>query len=240
MNDDFLEKSDSGGPNPEAPYVPGVVVPEQVEADAPDIFQASPEAVAAAEAAIGEFKDRSFAGRNAELGKMVNCPVCHRRHRRTDVAIREHYDGNGKLPKTIEPLITECKQEFKQLWVEQEIGEDGEEGPLSIQYATVPIPGQGRQIDGKTVFANEARPIVGAAHFNKKRKSPRPNHTGLDVVFHTRRLFALINPETYPAEAERMLAAKRVAVNTVRNKRERTAAKKRKQQKLSRRINRSA
>jgi len=52
------------------------------------------------------------------------------------------------------------------------------------------------------------------------------------------RLLRTVWIETYPAVAERMLAAKRVAINTVRNKRERTAAKKRKQQKLSRRINR--
>lgn len=218
-------------------------IPIQNEADVPEIFQASPEAIAAAEAALGDIKKRSFSGRHAHLGKMINCAVCGRRHRRLQFAIREHRAPDALAKATIEILSKECEQEFKQMWVEQEIDENGEEGSLTIQYATVPLPGQGRQIGGKTVFANMARPIVGAKHFQTKdgrgtRKQPRPNHTHLEVVFHTRRLFDIINPETYPAEAERMLAAKRVAINVVRNKRARKASKIRKQQKLSRRINR--
>ena len=227
MNDDFLKKPDSGGPNPEAPYV-------EPEATEPE-FKTSEEALALAEKTFAEFKALSFSGRNAGLGKMVNCQVCGRRHRRTDVATREHYDEKGKLAKTIEPLISDCKQEFKQMWVD----EDMETGELSIQYAIVPLPGQGKIIDGKTVFANMARPVVGAQQFAKKRKSPRPNQTGLEVVFYTRRIFAGIKPERFPEEAGRMLEARRHAINTVKNKRERKAKKIRQQQRESRRANRA-
>jgi hypothetical protein len=41
---------------------------------------------------IGEFrehqKEKSFSGRHPELGKMVNCPVCSRRHRTAEICIQ--------------------------------------------------------------------------------------------------------------------------------------------------------
>jgi hypothetical protein len=117
-----------------------------------------------------------------------------------------------------------CGQKFKQMWVDEDI----ETGKLEIQYATVPLPGQNAT----------PKSIVGAQYFAKKRKSPRPNHTGLQVVELTRKIFARINPERFPEEAGRMLEAKRIAVNTVRNKREAAAKKKRRQQRESRRTNR--
>ena len=38
----------------------------------------------AAEQALSTIKDRSYAGRNPELGKMINCAFCGTRHRQND------------------------------------------------------------------------------------------------------------------------------------------------------------
>ena len=38
----------------------------------------------AAEQALSTIKDRSYAGRNPELGKMINCQFCGMRHRQND------------------------------------------------------------------------------------------------------------------------------------------------------------
>lgn len=192
-------------------------------------FKTSPEVVAAADAALGDIKDRSFSGRHAELGKMINCPVCKRRHRAVDAVYREHFDESGKKTVTVLSLASGCKQVFKQMWVD----EDLDTGELSIQYATVPLPGQGkkgRQLGPKS--------IVGAAYFAKKRKNRHPNQTGLQIVEITRRLMQYVNKEHFTNEQSQMLEAKRMAINTLRNRREVEAKRIRRQQRVSRQINR--
>lgn len=177
-------------------------VPTEVT-DTPEMeFRSSPEALAAAEEAISDIKSRSFSGRHPELGKMIKCQVCKLRHR-------------GK----------QCEQIFKQLWVD----EDLETGELSIQYATVPLPGQNAT----------PRAILGAQHFAKKRMKQRPNATGNQVVELTRILIETVNKERFPEFAGRLLEAKRQAINTINNRRERIAKRIRREQRESRRINRA-
>lgn len=188
-------------------------------------FVASPEAIAAANAALGSIEDRSFSGRHPELGKMINCQVCHRRHRVVDVTYREHTDENGKKVVTLLPLVRDCKQVFKQMWVD----EDLETNELSIQYAKVPLPGQ----------KGTPKAIVGAAFFAKKRKNRHPNSTGLQIVEITRQLMPYVNKERFTTEQAQMLEAKRMAINTIRNRRETEAKRIRRQQRESRRINRN-
>lgn len=187
-------------------------------------FKTSPEVIAAADAALGGIADRSFSGRHAELGKMINCKVCNRRHRAVDSVYREHFDKNGKKTVSILPLLRNCKQVFKQLWVD----EDLDTGELTIQYATVPLPGQ----------KGTPKAIVGAQFFAKKRKNRHPNQTGLQIVEITRQLMKYVNKERFTTEQAQMLEAKRMAINTLRNRREVEAKRIRKQQKESRRINR--
>lgn len=191
--------------------------------EAPE-FKASPEVIAAAEAALDDIKDRSFSGRHADLGKMINCRVCNRRHRAVDAVYREHFDENGKKTVTLLPVVSGCKQVFKQMWVD----EDLDTGELSIQYATVPLPGQ----------KGTPKAIVGAAYFAKKRKNRRPNQTGLQIVEITRQLMQHVNKELFTTEQAQMLEAKRMAINTLRNRHEVEAKRIRKQQRESRRINR--
>jgi len=54
------------------------VVSEQANA-------ASEELLKAVESFHQSFKERSFSGRHKELGKMINCGVCGRRHRKSEV-----------------------------------------------------------------------------------------------------------------------------------------------------------
>ena len=154
------------------------VIPAATELE----FKPSPEALAAAESALGEIKDRSFSGRHSELGKMINCQVCRRRHRRTDVAFREHFDENGNKTVTLEPLISNCKQVFKILWID----EDLETGKLETQFATVPLPGQNAT----------PKSILGAAYFAKKRKNPHPSRRNHQFIRLVRRLI----PDEYTQE----------------------------------------
>lgn len=220
MNEEYTQV------NPEYdPQLPPAVETPKLDGTIEDIeFKASEEALAAADAALVDIASRSFSGRNAGLGKMINCPVCHRRHRRTDVAPREHIDENGKKTVTLETLITECKQQFKQMWVD----EDLETGELSIQYAQVPLPGQKGTPKG----------IVGARYFAKKRKHRHPSKTGLQILELTRRIFPTINRERFSADDAAMLEARRIAINSLRKKRRGQAAVSRRQQKLSRKVNR--
>lgn len=161
-------------PNPEAPFVV-----QDVDADSEIKFVASPEAQAAADKALGDIRDRSFSGRNPELGKMINCQVCDRRHR----------------------AVIKCKQVFKQLWVD----EDVETGELTIQYATVPLPGQNPG----------PKAIIGAAFFAKKRKNPHPSRRKLQYI----RLVRKLTPDEYTQEDlkdAREMAAELLGLNKTR------------------------
>lgn len=193
-------------------------------------FKTSPDVIAAADAALGDIKDRSFSGRHADLGKMINCQVCRRRHRTVDAVYREHFDENGKKTVTLLPVVSGCQQVFKQMWVD----EDLDTGELSIQYATVPLPGQGKK--GKQPGP---KAIVGAAFFAKKRRNRHPNQTGLQIVEITRQLIPYVNKERFTTEQAQMLEAKRMAINTLRNRREVVAKRIRRQQRASRRTNRA-
>jgi hypothetical protein len=97
-------------------------------------FKSSPDAIAAADAALAAIADRSFSGRHPELGRMIKCQVCRSRHRSSQ----------------------KCEQKFKQLWIDEDI----ETGELSIQYAIVPLPGQNgtpKSIVGAAYFAKKRK-----------------------------------------------------------------------------------
>jgi hypothetical protein len=79
---------------------------------------------------LAEIRRRSFSGRHPELGKMIKCQVCGRRHRENE---------------------RKCEQQFVQLWVD----EDMETGEKTIGYATLPPEGMKftkRMKDGAATF----------------------------------------------------------------------------------------
>jgi hypothetical protein len=52
---------------------------------------------------VNDFKQRSFSGRHLNLGKMVNCPVCDRRHRSSIICVPKY--AVGKYDPEKKPLI---------------------------------------------------------------------------------------------------------------------------------------
>jgi len=67
--------------------------------------------------ALEEIKRRSFSGRHPELGKMIKCQVCQKRHRDS----------------------IKCEQKFVELWIEEDL-ETGEK--TSIHAELVPPKGR--------------------------------------------------------------------------------------------------
>jgi len=57
------------------------------------------------EKALKDMRARSFSGRNPELGRMINCPVCERRHRETQI-MKSHPKFGGRQ-------VVKCVQVFK-------------------------------------------------------------------------------------------------------------------------------
>lgn len=58
-----------------------------------------------------EFKRRSFSGRNPELGKMIKCALCDRRHRETQCHMKEQIfskraDGTFRIAEGQRPHPT--------------------------------------------------------------------------------------------------------------------------------------
>jgi hypothetical protein len=68
--------------------------------------------LAASALALKEIKSRSFSGRNPELGKMIKCQVCQKRHRDS----------------------IKCEQKFVELYVEEDL-ETGEVTPILAMAA---------------------------------------------------------------------------------------------------------
>src|SRR5271157_5319494 len=81
-----------------------------------EIKPVSQEVVDLAAKALAGLHYRSFSARHPELGKMIKCQVCNRRHRDS----------------------IKCQQVFKELWID----EDLETGKLETVYATVPLHNQ--------------------------------------------------------------------------------------------------
>jgi len=117
-----------------------------------------------------------------------------------------------------------CKQKFKEMYID----EDVETGERETVYAMVPLPDQN----------GTEKSIVGAAKFKGRRKQPRPNHNGLEIIQWTRNIFPTINKEKFTTEAAQMIEARRIAVEVIESRREKKAKKLRQQQRASRRINR--
>ena len=165
-------------------------------------FVQSPEVLAAAEKAAAEIKERPFAGRHPELGKMIKCQVCQLRHRE---------------------LERKCEQQFQLLYTDVD---DETNEVVEKVYATVPLPGQKRTV----------KSVLGAQIFRSKRRQARPNAIQLEVVRLTREFHPAFEGVVSPDK--QIAAAKKLAIFVVRYGRKQIAKKVRRQQDVSRRINR--
>lgn len=167
-------------------------------------FKATEGIEEAAEAALAAIRQRSFSGRNPELGKMIKCQVCGLRHRAAII----------------------CKQRFVYLYTEQDL----ESGVATDIVSELPLPGQKKTL----------KMVVGAKQFQGKRKRQRPNHSHLQIVEITKDLYG--REEEYDRENKEHLALlgkiRAAAIGIWKQRRRRAAKLKRRQQDVSRRINR--
>jgi hypothetical protein len=195
----------------------------------------TPEQLAAAE---GEIRGRSFSGRHPELGKMINCPVHGRRHRRFEFGV--------------EP----CKQTFT-----YEVKD--KDGRKYRQYTEV--EGKDGEVsvtpDFRTAIPTDQKPtmkqIVGRAATAKKRFHPHPSKIKLLFIQRVREVFEELGFELVDAKSEEFKAlmpdeqrakaeqankdlhrARVVAARRIRKERELSDREYRRRTDVSRRINR--
>lgn len=154
--------------------------------------------------ALEEIKNRSFSNRHLELGKMIKCPICLRRHRTIEQLRTPNAEGKDK---NIVGHYT-CVQQFKELWVE----EDLETGEKTTVYATAVQP-KGVEVKGQISAEQPTmKQIVGATAFKTKRLNPHPNKRNLQYVELVRALtpdeFDETDLEKAKKRAKRILAKK--------------------------------
>lgn len=186
---------------------------------------ASPEQVAAA---LAEVRGRSFSGRHPELGKMVKCHFCGLRHRVNERKCEQQFtykvrDKNGRVYERFREKTEEEKKDKSE-----------------VEQATL-VP------DLRTAISLNRQPTIkqflGAAQFTKKRWHPHHSKVKLQFIERTRVVYdqlkfvwnLLGTPNTTASKLQR---ARVYAARQLRKEREFGDCAKRRQQDLSRRINR--
>lgn len=182
--------------------------------DEPKPFEVTPELQAAIDSAVLAVRNRTYAGRNAHLGKMIKCQVCGLRHRQFE---------------------RKCAQVFTNRVDHDnyELLKENESGELVPDYRTAAKEGERPTI----------KQIVGAAAFNKKRFHPHYSKKKLLFIQRTREVYdqlkSFINLLGTPAATRSKLETARIiASRQLREERRlRTRATNRQRDK-ARRINR--
>lgn len=103
----------------------------------PEPFEITPELHAAMIEAFAVVQGRTYAGRNPQLGKMVNCAVCRQRHRLNE---------------------RKCEQVFTYRIGDYELLRENEEGHLVPDYRTATQEGERptmKQVMGAAAFAKK-------------------------------------------------------------------------------------
>ena len=210
--------------NEYAPLVPEVT---------PAPFNVSEELQKAIDAATSAIEGRSFSERHPELGKMVNCQVCHRRHRQTNVAYTAPIKGK------ILPLHNKCEQVFTYRVGDYEYFRKDATGELVPDYRTAINPD-----------ANPTqKQVIGRAAFAKKRFHPHPSKIKLLFIERVRKVFETLGfalektkeqtdkefQEQFQKDLQR---ARVVAARQLRKERRLSSRATRRMQDTSRRINR--
>lgn len=172
----------------------------------------SPELEALVAETLEGIHGRSFSARNPELGKMFRCAGCNRRHR-----------GSA------------CEIKYKYLHTE----EDLETGEKTDIFATVPLPEQIerglRQQPPKTRFP---KAIMGAAMVKGRRKRPHFSAVKLQFIEITRKVFQGDPDPESEGYQDRLNKARKKASRVIRKKNRVAGNAIRRQQELSRRLNR--
>jgi hypothetical protein len=131
-------------------------------------------------------RNRSFSARNSHLGRMINCPICLRRHRENWVVTGIQYqaDEEGLLGVSkdgrwnVETVRYSCIQQFAKSRYHFSVTESGE---------IVPTPDDQRP----DLIADQttAKGVYGDQRFAKKRILPHHNRRDLLLVQRTIELY---------------------------------------------------
>ena len=203
--------------------------------EAPTTLSVSEELQKAVSDALTVLEDRSFAGRNPELGKMVNCRVCGTRHRETDNTYREIHDESGKIGVQIMSVLrAKCAQVFTYRVGDYELFREDEKGELVPAYRTAMRP------DEKPT-KNQLHGAPKMANFSMPRYHPHPSKIKLQFIERTRKIFLELgfdidekNKELFEKNLQR---ARVLAARELRRERELSDREVRRRQDQSRRIN---
>ena len=134
------------------------------------------------EAALAEIASRSFSARNPELGKMIKCQYCGRRHREVQQLFAHTEEDGVKRASKLVGTVT-CSQVFTYRvgdyeYFREEKDEAGE---------TMLVPAY------RTAVSPDAQPtmkqILGQAAFKKKRIKSHPSKLKLRLIEVTREVF---------------------------------------------------
>lgn len=203
-------------------YVPLEHVPEVAAA----AFNVSEELKKAIEAANSTIEARSFSERHPELGKMINCQVCRRRHRATNVA----YKKKGKVVA----LHNKCEQVFTNRVGDYELFREDAKGELVPDYRTAIHP------DSRPT----SKQVMGRASVAKKRFHPHPSKIKLLFVERVREVFVNLGFDIDEKDKEvfskNLQRARVVAARQLRKEYSLSSRRVRIMQDTSRRINREA
>lgn len=184
----------------------------QDASDEINIKPPSPELEALVAQTLEGIHGRSFSARNPELGKMIKCQVCKLRHRGA-----------------------QCTPTYKYLHTL----EDVETGEKTDIFATVPLPEQIerglRQQPPKTRFP---KAIMGAAMIKGKRKRPHFSAVKLQFIEITRNVFQGDPDPASEGYQDRLNKARKKAGRVIRKRNRLAGNAIRRQQELSRRLNR--
>lgn len=195
-------------------------VPE-VEAAAFNVSQELQKAIIAATTTI---EGRTFSERHPELGKMVNCQVCRRRHRVNE--------------RKCEQVFTYTVKD-KEGFLYERFRED-EKGDVVPDYRTAIEPGTKPTM----------KQVVGRAGFVKKRFHPHPSKIKLLFIERVRKVFETLGfalekaesqtPQEFQEQFKKDLQRARVvAARQIRKERRASSRAVRIMQDTSRRINRA-
>jgi hypothetical protein len=194
----------------------------------------SPELEALVAETLEGIQGRTFSERNPQLGKMLKCPICGRRHRTVEI-LRTHgaKDGIKKATKIVGGV--KCVQQFKYLHTI----EDLETGEKTDIVATVPLPEQvDRGLRAQPPKKQFVKAILGAAQFKGKRKHLHLNHDKLMFVKLVRDFFVGDTDENSEGYKARITKARRLAFRDMRKNARNLRKKLNRISDASRRINR--
>lgn len=133
----------------------------------------------AATKTLAEIRSRSFSARHPELGKMIKCQMCGRRHRAVQQLKTHGADGVTKQSKFVG--IIACVQQFA-------TGRYDLRDPKPLLIAS----------------QTTAKGVLGAAQFNKKRLRPHPSKVKLQFI----ELVRSFTPDEYTQEDLKKARAK--------------------------------